>query len=324
MNELTIPAGMAECFPTIVEGLKMARDIFRSIKSFEDVERLFLKGAGLSPNTYRAYLGAVKQFYVFTKGINPLQVRPGDIESFFDDQVKHIERNTAYLRIRGLKKFFEGVCQVIPIYTSPFEVMSDKLHAKLNKTKKGNATKKALTTDEVKALLGFLRLDITVTGRENYAMVYMLATSGLRASELCQLKWGDLDFASGKWTARFVGKGAKDAEQELFPRCRGSLPAVLRRSLPPRSSPRRCAVLDCPRLSPPGARAYDSAHALDAGQGHRRRRFGSPGDHARAPILPAPVPQVIRNPALQERNEAQGDPEPNAARQHRNAVQALR
>lgn len=45
----------------------------------------------------------------------------------------------------------------------------------------------------------------------------LLAASGLRASELCQLEWGDLDFASGKWTARFIGKGAKDAEQELFP-----------------------------------------------------------------------------------------------------------
>jgi integrase len=116
-----------------------------------------------------------------------------------------------------LKKVFEGVRQVIPIYTSPFEVMCGKLHAKLNKTRKGNATKKALTTAEVKALLDFLRLDITVTGRENYAIAYMLATSGLRASELCQLKWGDLDFASGKWTTRFIGKGAKDAEQELFP-----------------------------------------------------------------------------------------------------------
>lgn len=217
MNELTIPAGMAEGFPTIIEGLKKARDILGSIKSFEDVERLFLKGAGLSANTYRAYLGAIKQFYEFSKGLSPLQVRPGDIESFYDDQMKRVDRNTAYLRIRGLKKFFEGVREVIPIYTSPFEIMTERLHTKLNKTKKGNATKKALTPEEVKALLGFLRLDITVRGRENYAMVYMLVTSGLRASELCQIKWGDLDFASGKWTARFIGKGAKDAEQELFP-----------------------------------------------------------------------------------------------------------
>jgi hypothetical protein len=34
MNELTIPASMAEGFPTIVEGLKKGRDIFGSIKSF--------------------------------------------------------------------------------------------------------------------------------------------------------------------------------------------------------------------------------------------------------------------------------------------------
>jgi hypothetical protein len=142
MNELTIPAGMTEGFPTIIEGLKKARDIIESIKSFEDVERLFLKGAGLSANTYRAYLGAVKQFYEFSKGLSPLQVRPGDIESFYDDQMKRVDRNTAYLRIRGLKKFFEGVHEVIPIYTSPFEIMTERLHTKLNKTKKGNAPKK--------------------------------------------------------------------------------------------------------------------------------------------------------------------------------------
>jgi hypothetical protein len=92
-------ADMAHNFPT-VEGLRKAQSVFESVKSFEDVERLFLKGAGLSPNTYRPYLQAVKQFYQFTNGLNPLQVRPSDIEAFYDAQVKRIDRNTAYLRIR--------------------------------------------------------------------------------------------------------------------------------------------------------------------------------------------------------------------------------
>jgi len=37
-----------------------------------------------------------------------------------------VDRNTAYLRIRGLKKFFSGIRNVLPIYTSPFEIMSEK------------------------------------------------------------------------------------------------------------------------------------------------------------------------------------------------------
>ena len=29
-------------------------------------------------------------------------------------------------------------------------------------------------------------------------------------------RWKDLELLEGTWTARFVGKGSKDAEQELF------------------------------------------------------------------------------------------------------------
>jgi len=216
MNDLTISAGMAKSFPTLFEGLRKAQGILDSIQNFADIERVFLKGAGLSANTYRSYLQAVKQFYAFTEGKHPLQVTPGDIEAFYDDLAKRVDRNTAYLRIRGLKKFFSGIRNVLPIYTSPFEIMSEKLHEKLNRTKKGNRTKKALTVAELRALLAWLREDCSPRGLEDYAIVYTLATSGLRASELCQLHWRDLDFSDGTWTARFTGKGALAAEQELY------------------------------------------------------------------------------------------------------------
>ncbi len=216
MNDLVISSGMTEAFPTLCEGLRKAQTILDSIKSFADVERVFLLGAGLSPNTYRSYLTAVKQFYQFTEGKHPLQVTPADIEAFYDSIVKHVDRNTAYLRIRGLKKFFSGIRGVLPIYTSPFEIMGDKLHAKLNRVKKGNRTKKALTPAEVRALLAWLEGGRSAQGLENYAIVFMLVTSGLRASELCQLHWQDLDFTEGTWTARFTGKGELSAEQELY------------------------------------------------------------------------------------------------------------
>jgi integrase/recombinase XerD len=216
MNDLTIPASMAEGFPTIVEGLKKARSIFESIRSFSDVERVFLLGAGLSPNTYRSYLESVKQFYRFTKGLNPLQVRPGDIEAFYDDLARRVDRNTAALRVCGLKAFFKGIRNVLPIYTSPFDVMNEKLSCKLSRVKKGNRTKKAMTAAELRALLAWLAEDRTARGLEDYAIVFTLATSGLRASELCQLRWQDLDFADGAWLCNFVGKGDTSAQQECY------------------------------------------------------------------------------------------------------------
>jgi hypothetical protein len=33
-----------------------------------------------------------------------------------------VDRNTACLRIKGLKKYFDGVKRVIPFYESPYEI----------------------------------------------------------------------------------------------------------------------------------------------------------------------------------------------------------
>jgi integrase len=215
MNDLILRDSFQKSCPTIVEGLKRAQSVFDSIKSFKDIERVFLKGNGLSPHTYRSYLTAVKQLYEFTEHLNPLQVTPAHIESFYDDLMKKIDRSTACLRIAGLKKFFQGIRSVIPIYTSPFEIMTEKLQKKLKKTKKGRK-KKALTTQEVKSLLTWLEKDTSEYGLANYSTIFMLVSSGLRSAELLQLKWKNIEMVEGQWMAYFIGKGGKEAEQELY------------------------------------------------------------------------------------------------------------
>lgn len=65
----------------------------------------------------------------------------------------------------------------------------------------------------------------------------MLVTSGLRSAELIQLRWKDLEYFEGVWTARFIGKGNKEAEQELFTEaveaCRRYFKAQFRREPKP-------------------------------------------------------------------------------------------
>ena len=223
MNDLILSWEPAEAlrqiqsyFPNILDALSKARTLFEQIKSFQDVETYLLRGAGLSPNTYRSYLTSAKQLYEFTSGLNPLQITPGHIEGYYDSVVEHVDRNTACLRIRGLKRFFAGIAKVVPGYVSPFEVMEEKLIKKLNRTKRGNRTKKALFKGELKDLLAWLGYDTALKSLADYAMVFNLVTSGLRASELCQLTWGSLEFYNGTCTAQFIGKGDKPAEQELY------------------------------------------------------------------------------------------------------------
>ncbi len=216
MNEITTNENIQGLPSSLTEGVKKAQTVFNSIQSFEDIERIFLKGAGLSPNTYKSYLTAIKQLYESTGHRNPLQITAADIETFYDDLVKKVDRNTASQRIAGLKKFFSGIRGVIPIYTSPFDKMTDKLKKKLNTSKKGNRTKPALTKTEANSLLTWLNDQNTIQGVSNYAIVFMLITSGLRADELCQLRWKDIEIMDGSIKAYFTGKGGLDAEQELY------------------------------------------------------------------------------------------------------------
>ena len=215
MNDLTIPSSLLSQYPFIATELQKTQGVLSSIHSFEDIERIFLQGQGLSAHTYRSYLTAVKQFYEFTGGLNPLQVTPALIEMFYDYLVKNHSRNTAYLRIYGLKKFFQGVKKVLPFYSSPFEGMNKNLKRKLGRRCQGNRTPKALSEDELRRVLVHLRNDKSLKGLENYALVLFLATSGLRSDEFCQLTWRDLDYREGRWYCYFLGKGGYYSEQEV-------------------------------------------------------------------------------------------------------------
>jgi len=273
MNDLTLSAGMAQAFPSLVQGLRKAQSILDSIKSFEDIERVFLLGAGLSPNTYRSYLEAVKQFYRFTEGKHPLQVTAGDIEAFYDDLVHRVDLSTAYLRVMGLKRFFAGIRAVLPIYTSPFETMTEKLTHKLNRTRRKHRTKAALTRSEADALIQWLRLDISPIGQENLALVTILLTSGLRASELCSLRWAAVQRGEG-WYCTFTAKGGETQEQPLVDAAvmlaRESCRARLGRELQPEDA--LFWTLPAFRGDPPRPIAY---HALWT-------RIGAIGKAARA------------------------------------------
>ncbi|MCX7038665.1 MAG: hypothetical protein NT005_05995 [Spirochaetes bacterium] len=114
MNDLTVCIHVAHGFPTICEELRRAQTIIDSIKSFEDFEHVFLMGQGLSPNTYRSYLEAVKQFYTFTEGKEgPAAGHPWRCRGFLRPLGEAWDHATAYLRIKGLKKIFAGIRNVL-------------------------------------------------------------------------------------------------------------------------------------------------------------------------------------------------------------------
>ncbi len=193
--------------------LKGLREI-DEIGSFKDIERLFLRGVGNSPGTYRVYRNKVKLFYDFTAGLHPVLVKPADVENFYDRRIQAVDRQTAYLDMQALKAFFKGVERVIPLYVSPFKKMPQKLRKKLSRTKQ-NGTKKALNRAEVRRILEFLGQGDDEKDIEDLALFRFLYATGLRGSELCAMTWGDIELDEGSYYVNGIGKGSKPFRQEV-------------------------------------------------------------------------------------------------------------
>ena len=173
----------------VLRGLKE----IENISSFEDIERLFLRGVGHSNGTYKSYRSKVKIFYEFTKGMHPLQVKLADVEAFHDYRTAKVDRQTACNDIQALKSLFQGVERVVPGYISIMskEQMPVKLWKKLNKSK-APGTKKALTRTEVIKVFEFLKQGDSEREVEDHALFRVLYGTGLRAQEICNTTWGDI------------------------------------------------------------------------------------------------------------------------------------
>jgi integrase len=214
MNDLIISNDLLENLPNIKEGIRKAKHLFDEVKNFEDLERTFLRGEGLSAGTYRVYLQSVKCFYQFTEGRHPFQVRPADIEAWYDS-MSELDLATRYNRIMGLKRFFTGIEKQVPFFLSPFQKMSEKLKSKLYAAKKGRKKVKALTIQEVKRILREYPA-VSVRETEDLAIFFFLISSGLRSFELLQLRWRDIEEYDGTLYAGFTQKGGKVVQQELY------------------------------------------------------------------------------------------------------------
>jgi integrase len=85
--------------------------------------------------------------------------------------------------------------------------MSKTLNRKLNRSKMSLSYQAGADQDGAENPSGLAPGGPIHQGIKTYAIALMLVTSGLRASELCMLNWGDLVVEEGRYTAYFTAKG---------------------------------------------------------------------------------------------------------------------
>ena len=177
------------------------------IHSWDDFRREFLLGDGKATNTIATYETAARQFYEFTGKLHPMQAgTPERIEQWYDSLISRgVSLDTAYIKIRGLKFLYKKISEKVPFFESPFNIMSKTLHAKLNRTSKDESERDALIRREYQAICRMLKDGDPL----DYAIFRFGCTSGLRATELCDLRWQHIQDVDGDLRATFRGKGNK-------------------------------------------------------------------------------------------------------------------
>lgn len=153
-----------------------------------DKLRTELKIRGFSPLTARNYSFFVEKFLNKT-GKEAKDVDEDDAKAYLSEMFDTKSKNTIMLAAASLKFFYSEILK--------------KEFAQVKMPKKDKTLPEVLTKDEVKNLID------STDNEKSRLIISFLYSSGLRVSELVNLKVEDMNFEEGTgWVRR--GKGAKD------------------------------------------------------------------------------------------------------------------
>ena len=185
----------------MAEYLKKWNEITRSYRTYIRLEKQ------LSPNSIESYMRDLEQFKHFILrmyDVPPRKVEQQMIENYMQWLFERGREKSSQARyLSGIKSFFNFMLLEEMIDTSPAELVeAPKASRQLPDT---------LSTQEIETMIGLIDQS-TTKGLRDRAILELLYSCGLRVTELCDLKLGDLFFAEGY--IRIIGKGDK---QRLVP-----------------------------------------------------------------------------------------------------------
>lgn len=154
-----------------------------------------------SDNTVRNYEIDLDEYKVFLdhKGITDYDVDYKIVREYVEylNKLKY-KTTTISRRISALRSFYKFLYKKKKIHSNPMPLISNP--------KKEKILPKFLYINEIEELLG--EPDDTVQGIRDHAIIEILYSTGIRVSELVNIKIRDIDFSNR--TIRILGKGSKE------------------------------------------------------------------------------------------------------------------
>ena len=185
----------------MAEAVKIWKEISRSYRAYLRLEK------HLAANTIESYMRDLEQFGHFVllfHAVPPHEVTRQMVEHYMSWLYEHGREKSSQARsLSGIKSFFNFMLLNEMIETSPAEMVEAP--------KAGRPLPDTLTVEEIDRLIGSID-PATNKGLRDRAILELLYSCGLRVTELCDLKIGDLFFGEGY--IRVTGKGDK---QRLVP-----------------------------------------------------------------------------------------------------------
>ena len=167
-------------------------------KYIEQFESYLLFEKKYSENTVKSYIRDLTETSKFLNNKNIKKINKKDIEKFLESLNSRLDSRSISRYISTLKSFFKFLKINKIIDKNPMET--------INNPKIRKALPKVLSEEEINLLL-----DIKLKNHFDYrnkAMIELMYSSGLRVSELINLKLNDIDLDNE--CVRIFGKGSKE------------------------------------------------------------------------------------------------------------------
>ena len=178
-----------------------------------NVEEMFTNTLG--KETKRAYVQAIKEFF----GKNLCNITIEDMQAVTPEMANKyamnllnngLKRTSINRKLSALHSFYKFLCRrSVGIMTyNPFD--SDEGCIRFKNAQKNYIAKRALVTDEVKTMFDLAKMDNSIIGVRDLLVLELLATTGMRRAEICEIKIGDIQLTQGVYAINIVGKGNKE------------------------------------------------------------------------------------------------------------------
>lgn len=176
-----------------------------------------------SAETRRAYRRVTREFFRFCAWREPAEITVELVQNW-RDKLSERRQKPATIRqklaiVRALFEFLREEGTVAQNPATPRKVQPPAASEDL----KG----RALSAKEVKVLLGGPDRS-KVEGARDYALLLLLARTGMRVGEACSLKTSAMSWSHGRWLLKFKVKGGRERKLPLPPELKEAIDAYLK------------------------------------------------------------------------------------------------